>query len=45
VFQKLSLPEGRHQISLQLDGYEPVSFDVMIVAGETVNYKGELHKR
>ncbi len=44
VFQKLSLPEGRHQITLQLDGYESLSFDVMIVADQTVNYKGEMHK-
>jgi hypothetical protein len=43
-FQKLSLTEGRHRIALQLDGYETLTFDVMIIAGQTVNYKGELHK-
>jgi hypothetical protein len=44
AFQKLSLTEGHHQISLQLEGYETVTFDVVIIAGQTVNYKGELHK-
>jgi hypothetical protein len=45
VFQKLSLPEGRHQVVLQLDGYQPLSFEVMIIAGQTINYQGEMHKR
>jgi hypothetical protein len=44
LFQKLELREGRHQISLQLDGYEPLTFDVMITAGQTINYHGEMHK-
>jgi PEGA domain len=44
MFQKLSLTEGHHRISLQLDGYETLTFDVVIMAGQTVNYKGELHK-
>jgi hypothetical protein len=44
VFQKLELTEGRHHVVLQLDHYQPLEFDVMIVAGETINYTGEMHK-
>jgi hypothetical protein len=44
MFQKLKLSEGRHQVTLQLDGYDTLTFDVVIIAGQTVNYKGELHK-
>jgi hypothetical protein len=44
LFNKLTLPEGRHLIVLQLDGYESLSFEVMIIGGETVNYKGEMQK-
>jgi hypothetical protein len=43
-FQHLTLPEGRHQVTLQLEGYEPLTFNVMVIAGETVNYEGEMHK-
>jgi hypothetical protein len=43
-FQKLALPEGRHQVVLQLEGYETLTFNVMIVAGQTVNYEGQMQK-
>jgi hypothetical protein len=44
MFQKLALTEGHHQISLQLEGYQTQTFDIVIIAGQTVNYKGDLHK-
>jgi hypothetical protein len=44
MFQKLALPEGRHQVQLQLDGYETLTFNVMIIAGQTVNYEGHMQK-
>jgi hypothetical protein len=43
-FQKLQLDAGPHKVRLEADGFEPLAFDVMIVDGQTVNYKGELHK-
>src|SRR5262249_980170 len=43
-FQKLELREGRHQTLLQLDGYGTLTFDVQIMAGQTINYHGEMQK-
>lgn len=43
-FQRLSVEDGPHKIEVRAEGYEPVQFDVMIVAGETVTYKGELKR-
>jgi hypothetical protein len=44
-FQKLRLDAGSHKIELQADGYEPLAFDVLIVEGQTVTYKGKLKGR
>jgi hypothetical protein len=44
-FQKMSLVSGTHKIKLEAEGFEPLVFDVLIVDGQTVNYKGELRKR
>lgn len=44
-FQKLRLDEGAHKIELQADGFEPLRFDVLIVEGQTVTYKGKLRQR
>jgi PEGA domain len=44
-FQNLRLEEGNHRIELQAPGYEPLSFDVRIVAGEKVTYEGKLRKQ
>jgi hypothetical protein len=44
-FQKLQLEEGHHKIELLAPGYEPLSFDVRIVAGEKVTYEGKLRKQ
>jgi hypothetical protein len=42
VFQRLGIDEGGHKVEVRAEGYEPVQFDVMIIPGETVTYKGEL---
>jgi hypothetical protein len=44
-FQKLRLDEGAHKVELQADGFEPLRFDVLIVDGQTVTYKGQLRQR
>jgi hypothetical protein len=44
-FQKLRLEAGSHKIVLQADGYEPLAFDVLIVEGQTITYKGKLRER
>lgn len=45
VFQKLRLPAGAHRIELRAEGYEPSTFDALIVAGETVTYRADLKPR
>lgn len=42
VFQKLQLDGGGHQVEVKAEGYEPLTFDVLITPGETVTYKGEM---
>ena len=44
-FQKLRLDEGAHKVELQADGFEPLRFDVLIVEGQTITYKGKLRER
>ena len=44
-FQKLRLDDGPHKVELLLDGFNPLSFDVMIVEGQTVTYKGKMLPR
>src|SRR4029453_14688544 len=44
-FQKLRLDAGAHKIELQADGFEPLKFDVLIVEGQTVTYKGKPRER
>jgi hypothetical protein len=36
IFQRLSLPPGRHEISLKLDGYRTHKFRVYVPPGETL---------
>jgi len=43
-FQKLDIQTGPHKIELKADGYEPLQFDVLITAGETSTYKGEMKR-
>jgi hypothetical protein len=45
VFQKLKLRSGGHRVELRAEGFEPSIFDVLIAAGETVTYRGELKEK
>jgi hypothetical protein len=36
IFQRLSVPPGRHEITLKLDGYRTHHFRVYVPAGETI---------
>ena len=42
IFQRLTLDAGAHRIEIRADGYETAQFEVMVIAGETVTYKGDL---
>ncbi len=44
-FQKLRLDEGAHKVELQHEGFDTLAFDVLIVEGQTVTYKGNLRQR
>jgi hypothetical protein len=45
VFQRLNVEGGSHKIELRADGYEPTQFDVMVIPGETITYKGDMRHR
>ncbi len=45
VFQKMKLDEGTHKIRLEAEGYGPLEFDVRIIPGETIVYRGTMEKR
>jgi hypothetical protein len=42
VFQRLRVEPGPHRIEIRADGYEPLSFEIRVQPGRTVNYSGEL---
>jgi hypothetical protein len=44
VFQKLPIDAGAHRVEIRAPGYETVQFEVMVIAGETVTYKGEMKR-
>jgi hypothetical protein len=44
LFQKLDLEAGGHRVEIRADGYEPLQFEVLITARESVTYKGELKR-
>ena len=44
VFQKLQIEAGAHRVEIRAPGYETVQFEVMVLAGETVTYKGDLKR-
>lgn len=45
VFQRLNVEAGAHKIELRANGYETVEFDVMVIPGETITYKGDMRRR
>jgi hypothetical protein len=42
AFQRLKLPPGPHRVDVQADGYETLSFDVLVIEDEVTTYKGTL---
>jgi hypothetical protein len=42
VFQHLNLEPGPHRIEIEAPGYPPVSFDVRIEPGRTINYRANM---
>jgi hypothetical protein len=42
VFQSLRLEEGPYRVEIVLPGYEPLVFDVRMLPGEKITYRGEL---
>jgi hypothetical protein len=42
IFQRLRLEEGPHRIEIREPGFEPLTFDVLILPGETITYEGYL---
>jgi hypothetical protein len=44
VFHKLRLEEGVHRLELRAQGYETLSVNVRIEAGESMTYRGALEK-
>jgi hypothetical protein len=44
AFQSLRLEPGPHQIELVAPGYEPLVFDVRIVPGRKITYRGDLRR-
>lgn len=45
VFQRMPIEAGAHRVEIRADGYESAQFEIMVVAGQTVTYKGELKRR
>jgi PEGA domain len=45
VFQRLDVQAGPHKIELRAEGYQTETFDVIVTAGETVTYKGDMKRR
>ena len=44
VFQRMPIEAGSHRVEIRAAGYQTVVFDVMVAAGETITYKGELKR-
>jgi hypothetical protein len=42
--QPLGLPAGRHHVELREPGYDVMSFDVDIIAGQVIPYQGQLQQ-
>ena len=44
AFQRLRVEPGPHRIEVRADGYAPLSFEIRIPPGRTVNYSSELKR-
>ena len=44
IFQKLNLESGAHRIEIRAEGYETEQFEVLVIPGETITYKGDLKR-
>jgi hypothetical protein len=44
VFQRLNVEAGAHKIELRADGYQPTQFEVVVIPGQTITYKGEMQR-
>ena len=44
VFQKLNLEAGTHRIEIRAEGFSTEQFEVMVIPGETITYKGDLKR-
>jgi PEGA domain-containing protein len=44
IFQRLHVEPGPHRIEIRADGYAPLSFEIRVPPGRTVNYGGELRR-
>ena len=44
AFQRLRLEEGTYEIAIQAPGYAPLVFDIRLLPGQTVRYRGELRR-
>ena len=44
LFQKLKIEPGAHRVEIRAEGYEPVTFEVRVIPGESITYKGELKR-
>jgi hypothetical protein len=42
LFHHLDLESGPHRIEVRMAGYEPLVFEVKMLGGQTINYRGEL---
>jgi len=43
--QPLGLLAGRHHVDIREQGYQTMSFDVDVVAGEVIPYQGAMQRR
>ena len=42
TFQHMNLEAGPHHVEIRAGGLEPVTFDVNVVAGETITYRADM---
>jgi hypothetical protein len=45
MFQKLNLEAGAHRIEIRAEGFVSEQFEVMVIPGETITYKGDLKRQ